>query len=480
MAEKLSEAAWTAFAKKRDLEDVSLVKALARFDKTDAFRHDARLEALDELVAQIRKQNVAMAKRSKMLGDKPFREAKDKLNELLDEAEKQQKAVRAELERSAEDDEESPALLTTRMTPLLRELRKGAVRMNALIALVGKETSVLIARRAIPQARRKLVAEAAGPGAARYVVAECFFENGELTFIVQSAAAGLAKRLKAALLAQTELRLKVRVRGDDGEDSEGEDADESEDPAQPREALVADASAASETPPAARLAEAAMPPAERLWMERLQGAQLRLDQAVRTGHPQVANLKKLIEFASHKAQVQRDHYAAMQALDKLEQMLAKPVAAASRVPDASGAGSPSGSGSGSGVAPAIVYSQARLVWAATRARIQAELKTLESAVLEHYAGQAALPEIKRSVRKLDGVMELFDDSLSDALDQALKAEDGGGKQQLHDEVCAILDRYQRYLTTEPIVTALDSNPFVPIKVQATLSASLSTLKAKIH
>lgn len=471
MADKLSEAAWTAFARKRDLEDGDLVKALARFDKTDATRHEARLEALDALEAQIRKQAVALARRAKALGDKPFRETKDKLKELLDEVERQQKAVRAGLERSAEDEDadESPALLTTRMTPLLRALRKGDVRMQALIALVGKETSVLIARRAISPARRKLVAQAAGPGAAKYVVAECFFENGELTFVVQSTAAGLAKRLKAALFVQTELRLKVRVRGDDGEESDGE-----EDPPQSGEPRVDPG--AEPVSPVPRLAEIPVPPAERLWLERLEGAQLRLDRAVRAGHPQIVNLKKLIEFASHKAQVQHDYYAAMQALDKLEQLLAKPVAGAVPVAAPSRAPDPDRPG---GTAPAVVYSQSRLVWAATRTRIQADLKTLENAVLDHYAGHPVLPDITRSVRKLDSVLVMFDESLSDALEQVLNAGDVARKQQWHAEAHAIIDRYQRYLTTEPIVTALDGNPFVPIKVQATLAASLMALKAKI-
>jgi hypothetical protein len=43
--------------------------------------------------------------------------------------------------------------------------------------------------------------------------------------VVQAPAAALAKRIRAALLAQTELRLKVKVRGEDGVEEEDDEGD---------------------------------------------------------------------------------------------------------------------------------------------------------------------------------------------------------------------------------------------------------------
>ncbi len=109
-----------------------MLKAFARFDKTDASKPEPRLEALKDLGEQISKQLVALVKRKKELGDKPFALAKDKLHALLELAESEQKLTRAaaaESEGGADGEEaDSPILLTKKMVPLVRELRKGEAR----------------------------------------------------------------------------------------------------------------------------------------------------------------------------------------------------------------------------------------------------------------------------------------------------------------------------------------------------------------
>src|SRR5512139_42263 len=234
MAEKLTELSWVAFAKteltkeqRKLVEDAGLVKALAALDKTDERKPADRLKALQEVAEQIPKLVVACGRRKKELG-KAFDEVKDKLYGLLESAEAQQKAMQkaldAEKDKSEDEEEESPALLTTKMIPLLREVRKGELVLQALVALAGKETVVLLSRRAISPARGKLLKEQmSSPSGLKFVRGECLWENNALTFVVQAPAAGLAKRLRAALLAQTELRLKVKVRGEDGEETDGEE-----------------------------------------------------------------------------------------------------------------------------------------------------------------------------------------------------------------------------------------------------------------
>ena len=164
------------------MDDKALVKALAAYDKTGESRAEPRLKALEEVIRQIPEQVKALVKRKKELGDKPFGEAKDKLYALLEEAEVLQKTTRAAAAAAAaekDDDEEpdTPVLLTTKMVPLLRELRKGEAQMHALICTAGKNTAVLIMRRAISPSRRKLLAEAVDvKGGMKYIVGECLFE----------------------------------------------------------------------------------------------------------------------------------------------------------------------------------------------------------------------------------------------------------------------------------------------------------------
>ena len=326
MADKLSESAWTGFTKdllkknpkldelKPKLDDKALLSALKEFDKTDEAKPEPRLKALDELIKQIPEQIKACVKRKKEVGDKPFGDAKDKLYELLQEAESLHKRVAAHLadaeaEQAAKDkekekakgkgddeEEDSPALLTTKMIPLLRELKKGEVVMPFLLALAGKESVVLVSRRAISPARGKLLKEQmAQPSGIKFIRGECHYEKQALTFVVQSPGAALAKRLRQALLDQTGMRWKVRVRGEDGvEEEDGEEEDPARKPAT----------------------------AEQLaYTQRLLKVRDRYQQALREQHPRAAQYKALMDQATAKANEQQDHAGAIQALQALEKAM---------------------------------------------------------------------------------------------------------------------------------------------------------------
>jgi hypothetical protein len=331
MAEKLAESTWTGFLKKQKLEldDKALVKALSAFEKTDESEPEPRLEALDDVIAQIPEQVKGLVKRKKELGDKRFGEVKDKLYALLEEAEALQKKTRAAAAAAAsekDDDEEldSPALLTSKMVPLLRTLRDGKTRMHALICTAGKNTAVLIMRKAIPASRRKLLAEAVdAKSGMKYVVGECTFENKALTFVVQSPGAQLAKRVRQALLDQTEVRFKVKVKGNDGvEEHDGEDEGEEQPGVQPQRPAPPGGPASAE---------------QTAYVQRLRKVRERYEQALKEQHPESTKLRAVMGFASEKADGQHDYAAAIRALESLEKLLNAPAA---------GSGSASGCGLG--------------------------------------------------------------------------------------------------------------------------------------
>lgn len=218
----LSVAEWKKFSKGRDLKDAALLKALEAFDKAERASAELRLKSLDEL----EKQAAALLKTAK--SDKALVTQMADMDKALKAQRKTielaAKEARAKPPASADDEEEdSPALLTTMMVPLLRQLRKGEVVMPTLIALSSKEAALLISRRPISPGKRKLLNEALGLSSGlKYLMGECVFEEEAYTFVVPTQAAGLAKRLKQALLKQTGLRLKVRVRGEDGDDEDGD------------------------------------------------------------------------------------------------------------------------------------------------------------------------------------------------------------------------------------------------------------------
>ncbi|WP_077037888.1 hypothetical protein [Pelomonas sp. KK5] len=218
MAEKhLSESEWKKFAKGRGLKDAVFLKALGSLD--DVKTAKAELAALDELD----KQSGLLAKAGK--GDKELAAYLDDVDKAVARqrkaAEAREGKEAAAAKADAEDDEASPALLTTELLPLVKQTRNGQT-MQALVAAGGKEVALMLARRPISPARRKMLADYLGvSGGVRYLVGECRWENSALTFVLDPQMSGLAKKLAAAVLKQTGQRMKVQVRGDDEDEDEG-------------------------------------------------------------------------------------------------------------------------------------------------------------------------------------------------------------------------------------------------------------------
>lgn len=394
MAEKLSESSWTGFIKKLragldakkialDLDDGALLKALARLDKTDESKPQPRLDALGDVVQQLNKLVPALAKRKKDIGDKPFTEVKDKLYGLLEAAEDAEKACKAALQAAAEDEEESPALLTTKMVPLIREVRKGKVTLQSLVAVAGKETVVLLSRRAISPARGKLLKEQmANAGGIKFIRGECLLEENALTFVVQAQAGGLAKRLRAALLAQTQLRLKIRVRGESPDDVEADGEDEEE----------AVAGTGQEGPTAQEAQEdaqrqAAAAALQRRFEDRLGAMEPRVAEALRLQKGDVSKIRAVAAFAREKAEA-GTYEAGLKALDMLEKLL-----------DAAAAPSDAAAGSAAAanrVAPLLAR------WKTQRAAAIGTLKAVatEIAGARHAKSAEAIVEIQAVIRNL--------------------------------------------------------------------------------
>jgi hypothetical protein len=81
--------------------------------------------------------------------------------------------------------------------------------MHVLVARAGKQVAVMMSRKPIAPARRKLLADELGVRVASSTsTATALKEEGATTFVMKSEVAGLAKQLKLALLNQTGMRVK--------------------------------------------------------------------------------------------------------------------------------------------------------------------------------------------------------------------------------------------------------------------------------
>ncbi|MBT9459503.1 MAG: hypothetical protein IV092_04015 [Burkholderiaceae bacterium] len=218
----LTEAEWKKFAKGRSLKDAALLKAMGELDKAKA--PEDQLSALDD----IEKQSDLLRKANK--ADKEVTGYLDDLDKALVKERKlaEAEARKADAEQEEDEEEESPTLLTTKMVPLLREVPKGVV-LQVMIASAGKDCVVLVSRKPIGPPRRKLLtAELGTTSGVKFVTGECLFEANAHTFVLLTQAAGMAKKIKEALLDQTGQRYKIRVRGEDPND-----IDDDGDPAEP-------------------------------------------------------------------------------------------------------------------------------------------------------------------------------------------------------------------------------------------------------
>jgi hypothetical protein len=302
MADKqLTESAWKAFAKGKNYKDSAFAKALSEFEKSEKGSPDDQLEALDD----VEKQAAALEKAYK---------ADKALADYIGDVEKALKKARKDAERQAEaaaeaeEEDNEPALLTTKMVPLLRQVKKGDV-MQAMVAVAGKQTAVLLARRAISPAKRKLLAEYMGsPGGIKYHKGECGQGEGNaVLFMMETGGGGgLAKKLRQALLDQTGLRVQVKMRaadtGEEEDDGEGEGDDAADGGAATAEQNTADALA-------------------RVYDQRSAALEPRVLDALRGRGADSSRIRAVSMFAGEK-RGSGDLTAALKALDTLEGLLA--------------------------------------------------------------------------------------------------------------------------------------------------------------
>jgi hypothetical protein len=228
MAEKqLTESAWKAQAKGRGYKDAALAKALADWGRAEGAHLDAQvaaLDAIDKHAAELLKDNKGDKALATYLAE--MNKATGRMRKAIELTAKESAKQSAKEPALPEEEDETTAVLSTKMVPLLRQVAKGET-MHTLLASAGKQLVVLLSRKPIPVSRRKLLNDQLeSSGGTKYFNGTCQLEQNATTFILQTEVAGLAKRIKAALLQQTGLRVKVRCRSEDGQTDDDGDAED--------------------------------------------------------------------------------------------------------------------------------------------------------------------------------------------------------------------------------------------------------------
>lgn len=196
---------------------------------------------------------------------------------------------------------------------------------------------------------------------------------------------------------------------------------------------------------------------------RLKALLPRVQQLLATD-PEQGNTAKLKASEAGVFARKQDFTAANGLLDDLEEILRGAAGAAAPLP-------PSGA--------KVIFTQSRLAWGAARNKVHAELQKLEAAILDVYRDYDVFDEVRNGVRRLDEILQAFDEALIDKLDEALNAEDAAVHAKLLNEAREIIRRYRHYLESDSLVRDIDANPFVPIAVESTMDKTLAVLEAKL-
>jgi hypothetical protein len=134
-----------------------------------------------------------------------------------------------------------------------------------------------------------------------------------------------------------------------------------------------------------------------------------------------------------------------------------------------------------GTAGAVAYGKARLAWLAARQKVEGDVDKLRSEITATYQADGIAPQLEQAYRQtVAPMMEAFDESLADMLDEATNATDPNKRAELVGKAKAKMQEYSQYLANEKLIGDLDSNPFVPIAIRQTIGGTLAVLEKTVR
>ena len=128
-----------------------------------------------------------------------------------------------------------------------------------------------------------------------------------------------------------------------------------------------------------------------------------------------------------------------------------------------------------------MYVKSRMAWVATRAKVESDIAKLHGALTSTYQGHGAAEHLEKAFQaRVEVMLNALDHSLAEKLDEVSQAADAGQRAQLVQEARQIMQRYESYLASEPLIAKLDANPFVPVAIEKTLTATLAALSKAVR
>jgi hypothetical protein len=119
---------------------------------------------------------------------------------------------------------------------------------------------------------------------------------------------------------------------------------------------------------------------------------------------------------------------------------------------------------------------ARLAWSATRKKIESDAKRLHGTLATAIKGHDQEDELNEVFRtQVDAILDMLDEELTERLNDIDTVTDADVRFKLVAEAQKTIEGYQKRISTHPAVALLDDNPFTPMAIQKTVSASLNII-----
>ena len=132
-------------------------------------------------------------------------------------------------------------------------------------------------------------------------------------------------------------------------------------------------------------------------------------------------------------------------------------------------------------ADAANFAKYSAIWRATQTKLKSEIDKLAAAIIATYQPDGIAGDLEKAYRdKVAPILTRLDGTLADKLDQATKAPDASARAALVAEAQSLLNSHSQYVASEALIGELDSNPFVPLAIRATLGGTLSALSKSVN
>jgi len=492
----LSPNVWKTISVKCKIQNNDLQKALVEYDKLEEEEHDDLIEC----IAEIKQLALALKKSKEAAANKELAKyvvelitaaeaehkdvSKDKAD--ADKEEKEKKAAEAKKQDADGDDEaaeeeEEEGAYQDKLLAALKKLKGAKELTYQFIVCDGKPPAVMIAKRITPKHKDEA---AKVTGSKRFLhIGACRFEDNHYVFDMEKPVPGLAKKLQESLKHHTGKRHPIKV-GDEAAGAEEEGASP---------LAGAGAAAAKAAAGAARGIGAAVGAAAESMTRPFEisapvgkgGKNLPEDvQAV-----QIALNKKIKAGLNVDGKASPALIAAITDLQKQMGMLKQdgrvdPGRGTARALANSGPLPPPPPAPNPVAAPKLGKAQlakAPDVWHGMRKIVDTNIEQVKKAVIAHYAHEHPdlVKEINKGLEKLDGITEKIDHRVADALAKAHAAKDEIAKKAQLKNAKTILSEYIAYVKNEPLITHVDSNPWVKIDLKKTLVDTITHMAQSI-